>query len=196
MTRKNKIRIGLHALVAVMVPGLLMAAQPAKEKPADPFDYNFCGGERVYPIVGAEFATMCGPRNMVALGRRGKLMWFFPDMINEGARQGAIRLSDAQLLELSLLAEVVQVAPPAQPVALPVQYKLGVNFSGRPYQRVHTGLDERYLPSHKLFRRMLSLVPDQPLLPDCGAGPVVFDPILTRVERQRLYANSLSAKAE
>jgi hypothetical protein len=161
----------------------------AAGKPHDPFDYNFCGGERVYPIVGVEFSTICGPRNMVALGRRGKIMWFFPsaDGKMENSKKGQYKLSDMQLLRLSMLAEVTQISPPAKPVAARVQYKLGVNFSGRPFSAVHTGLTEKYLPSSQLLKSILELVPDQPDLPDCSGPLQVFDPIKTRIEREQLH---------
>jgi hypothetical protein len=168
---------------------VVSVATYAAGKPRDPFDYNFCGGERVYPIVGVEFSTICGPRNMVALGRRGKVMWFFPsaDGKKANSKKGEYKLSDRQLLRLSMLAEVTQISPPAKPVATRVQYKLGVNFSGRPFSSVHTGLTEKYLPSSRLLKAILELVPDQPDLPDCSGPLQVFDPIKTRIERERLY---------
>jgi len=169
----------------------LLPVATAGDNPINPFDYNFCGGERVYPVVGIEFSTSCGPRNMVALGRRGKLSWFFPDShgSGQGDRKGIYRLSDQQLLDLSRLAEVVQIAQPPAPMASPVQYKLGLNFSGRPFQRVHTGLTDKYSPSTRLFRRLLELVPDKPYLPECGGEPVIFDPIKTRSERLKIYGS-------
>jgi hypothetical protein len=161
----------------------------ASGKPKDPFDYNFCGGERVYPIVGIEFSTICGPRNMVALGRRGKVMWFFPSVDGkmENSKKGQFKLTEMQLLRFSLLAEVTQISPPAKPIPAKVQYKLGVNFSGRPFSAVHTGLTEKYLPSSQLLKAVLEVIPDKPELPDCGQPLRVFDPILSRVERERRY---------
>lgn len=161
----------------------------ASGKPNDPFDYNFCGGERVYPIVGVEFSTICGPRNMVALGRRGKVMWFFPSVDGrmENSKKGQFMLNDMQLFRFSLLAEVTQVSPPAIPVPAKVQYKLGVNFSGRPFRSMHSGLTEKYLPSSQLLKAVLEVIPDKPELPDCDGPLRVFDPILTRAERERHY---------
>lgn len=157
----------------------------AQEKPKDPFDYNFCGGERVYPVVGVEFATACGPRNIIALGRRGKISWFFPgpDGTSKGQRMGAFRLTDKQLFRLSLLAEVVQVADVPKPVAARVQYRFGLNFSGRELRRIHTGVTDDYVPSTHLFQQMLKLVPDKPLLPDCPGKAAIFDPILPMTQR-------------
>ncbi|MCG6976965.1 MAG: hypothetical protein LJE56_11305 [Acidiferrobacterales bacterium] len=173
------------AVVLLCMVSTIFAAGKAN----DPFDYNFCGGERVYPIVGVEFSTICGPRNMVALGRRGKIMWFFPsaDGKMKTSKKGQYKLNDMQLLRLSMLAEVTQVSPPAKPVAARVQYKLGVNFSGRAFSEVHTGLTGNYLPSSQLFKAMLELVPDQPDLPDCSGSLQVFDPIKTRIEREQLH---------
>jgi hypothetical protein len=172
-------------LSAAMMLGISLGTFAAG-KPADPFDYNFCGGERVFPIVGAEFSTVCGPRNMVALGRRGKIMWFFPssDGKPEHSRKGQYRLNDAQLLKLSMLAEVAQVSPSPKPVAVGVQYKLGINFSGRPYRTMHTGFTEKYLPGTRLLKAILALIPDKPELPECSGLPRIFDPIKTRIERE------------
>ena len=72
-----KIFISVVLACVCSVWGTAIAA-PKEDKPIDPFDYNFCGGERVYPIVGVNISTACGPRNQIALGRRGKIMWFFP----------------------------------------------------------------------------------------------------------------------
>jgi hypothetical protein len=105
----------------------------------------------------------------------------------ETSKKGQYKLNDMQLLRLSMLAEVTQVSPPAKPVAARVQYKLGVNFSGRPFSAVHTGLTGKYLPSSQLFKAMLELVPDQPDLPDCSGSLQVFDPIKTRVEREQRH---------
>lgn len=176
-------------LMSLILLLMISVATFASEKQKDPFDYNFCGGERVYPIVGVEFSTVCGPRNMVALGRRGKVMWFFPsaDGKMENSKKGQFKLSDTQLLRFNLLAEVTQVSPPAEPVPAKVQYKLGVNFSGRPFSTVHTGLTDQYLPSSQLLKAILEIIPDKPHLPDCGGPLRVFDPIMSRVEREQRY---------
>lgn len=79
-----------------------------KDKPIDPFDYNFCGGERVYPIVGVNISTACGPRNQIALGRRGKIMWFFPGNRHSKSYKGQMKLSKDQLARLSIMAEVAR----------------------------------------------------------------------------------------
>lgn len=167
---------------------LLPILANAADKPIDPFDYNFCGGERVYPVVGVHFSTACGPRNMMALGRRGKISWFFPDTHKTGKhiRKGTYHLTDDQLLRLSKLAEVVMIAEPARPKATTIQYRLGVDFSGRPFRRTHTGLTDKYLPSTELFNEILALVPDKPYLPGCSGSGEIFDPKKTIAERKKM----------
>lgn len=156
-----------------------------KEKPADPFDYNFCGGERVYPIVGVNISTACGPRNQIALGRRGKLMWFFPGSDTRAAYKGQLKLSKQQLAQLSILAEVAKVTDSVEPVPSRLIYKMGINFSGRQPKYIYSTFDETYTPSNALLRQMMSLVPEteQAHFPDCGQTLAVFDPTLHRQDR-------------
>ena len=73
------------AVLGMMVTGTAWSAgasagQPSitPAAPIDPFDYSYCGGKPVYPVIGFNFATACGPRNQIGLGRRGHLMWLFP----------------------------------------------------------------------------------------------------------------------
>lgn len=165
------------------------AAVATDDKPANPFDYNFCGGERVYPIVGVNIATACGPRNQVALGRRGKISWFFPAYESEPDVQGSYRLSDEQLAKLSLLAEVTQVSSPPETRPAAVLYKLGINFSARRPAYVYAPLTDAYTPANSLLQAILALVPDHPRLPDCEGAQGLFDPTLHREDRLKLIAS-------
>ena len=163
-----------------------ITAAAEKDKPTNPFDYNFCGGERVYPIVGVNIATACGPRNQIALGRRGKISWIFPAYGSETERSGSFRLSDEQLDKLSLFAEVVMVSNSQQPERSDVLYKMGVNFSARKPAYVYSSLNNEYTPSNKLLHAMQSLVPDKPKLPDCEESLAFFDPTMRMEDRLQL----------
>jgi len=167
--------------------------EPVLAGPVDPFDYNYCGGVPVYPVVGINFATFCGPRNQVALGRYGTLMWAFPatdgsTMLHQGKR----KLSVKELKQVSLLAEVAQLADPVAPVPGKVNYRLGIDFSGRAAKRLHAVKDERYTPAHSLFNALLDLVPDKPLLPECAGQTVFFDPVLLPGKRPSLSLNEIT----
>jgi hypothetical protein len=152
--------------------------------PVDPWDYSYCGGQPVYPVIGYTFATVCGPRNQIALGRRGHLMWSFPNENDPASgRRGTRKLGTKELKRLSLLAEVAQLADPPPSGAAAVVYNLGIDFQGRSYKRVHAPLGEQYAPAHELFRAMLALVPDAPLLPACGGALRDFNPTLMPAER-------------
>jgi len=156
------------------------------DKPIDPFDYNFCGGERVYPIVGVNIATACGPRNQIALGRRGKIMWFFPGSETEKGYQGQMKLSKDQLARLSILAEVAKVTDNVDPVPSKMIYKMGINFSGRQPKYIYSTFDETYTPSNELLRQIISLVPasEKPHFPDCKQALTIFDPTLHKQDRK------------
>lgn len=157
-----------------------------KEGPIDPFDYNFCGGERVYPIVGVNISTACGPRNQVALGRRGKLMWFFPGDKTQKSYKGEMKLSKEQLAKLSIMAEVAKITDSITPVPSKLIYKMGINFSGRQPKYIYSVFDETYTPSNTLLREILSLVPktEKPHFPDCGRTLTVFDPTQHQNDRK------------
>ena len=161
-------------------------AGAAEDKPTDPFDYNFCGGERVYPIVGVNIATACGPRNQIALGRRGKISWFYPAHGSEPEKKGSYRLTDEQLAKLSLLAEVVMVSSYQQPDPGRVIYKMGINFSARRPAYVYASLVDKYTPGNKLLQAMRSYVPDEPKLPDCKDSLSIFDPTMRMEDRLQL----------
>lgn len=179
------------AVLGMMITGTAWAAGAPAEQPStpssapiDPFDYSYCGGKPVYPVIGFNFATACGPRNQIGLGRRGHLMWLFPPRREGDAPvRGKQLLTEAELKRLSLLAEVVQIAdpPPAAPGA--VIYSLGINFQGRPDKRLRTPVSDAYTPANALFQEMLKLVPDAPLLPVCEGALRDFDPTLHPAER-------------
>jgi len=152
--------------------------------PIDPFDYSYCGGKPVYPVIGINFATACGPRNQIGLGRRGHLMWLFPPR-HEGdsSVRGKQLLTEIELKRLSLLAEVVQLADPAPAAPGAMIYSLGINFQGRPDKRMRMPLSDTYTPANALFQAMLKLVPDAPVLPACEGALRDFDPTLHPGER-------------
>jgi hypothetical protein len=176
-------------VVGVLNVGTVLAAdvQADTGRTIDPYDYSYCGGEPVYPVIGVNFSTFCGPRNQIGLGRRGSLFWLFS--ANDGRTslaQGRRQLSTEQLARLSMLAEVVQLADATPPPPGPVNYYLGINFSGRPYKRMHGVESNVYTPANELFHAMLSLVPDAPRLPPCASKAAYFDPTLLPDERQPL----------
>jgi len=179
------------AVLGVMIPGTGWAAGApavplpiAPAAPIDPFDYSYCGGKPVYPVIGFNFATACGPRNQIGLGRRGHLMWLFPPH-REGDNpvRGKRLPTEIELKRLSLLAEVVQIADPAPAAPGAMIYSLGINFQGRPDKRMRTPLSDAYTPANALFQAMLTLVPATPLLPVCEGAMRDFDPTLHPAER-------------
>ena len=173
-------------LLMILLCACTTIVSAENEKPIDPFDYNFCGGERVYPIIGVNFSTSCGPRNQVALGRRGKLMWFFP-AANEKqvSYKGDYKLSNEQLFALSTMAEVASITDNPTPRPYAVLYKMGINFSARQPKYIYAAKTHEYTPSNELLRLMLSMVPvtERPNLPDCGTTLALFDPTLNREQR-------------
>jgi hypothetical protein len=174
-------------IACLFVFGSAHASDTPPLMPIDPFDYGYCGGQPVYPVIGVNFASFCGPRNQVALGRRGKLMWVFPSADGRSAHaQGARHLSTEELKRLSLLAEVAQLADPTRSEADGLNYQMGIDFQGRPYKRLHAVLTPDYTPANELLRAMLALVPTQPLLPDCAPGARYYDPTLLPAERKPL----------
>jgi hypothetical protein len=181
---------GLAVLGMLITSTVWAAGLPASQAaslasaPIDPFDYSYCGGKPVYPVIGINFATACGPRNQIGLGRRGLLMWLFPPRhAGDSPLRGKRQLTEEELKRLSLLAEVVQIAdpPPAAPGA--AIYSLGVNFQGRPDKRVHAPMSDAYTPANALFQAMLALVPDAPQLPACDGALRDFEPTLLPAER-------------
>lgn len=179
-------RVALYGVFLGLTVAGLPATAPAAEPagPIDPWDYSYCGGQPIYPVIGINFATVCGPRNQIALGRRGHLMWSFPSETDPASgRRGVRQLELAELKRLTLLAEVAQLADSPSFTLGPVVYNLGIEFQGRPYRRVHASLSERYTPAHELFRAMLALIPDKPVLPACGGPLRDFNPTLMPSER-------------
>lgn len=172
--------IGLAGIVVEAAAAETLPVSP----PIDPFDYSYCGGKPVYPVIGFNFATACGPRNQIALGRRGSLMWLFPAADGKSVwHRGAQQLSAEELARLSLLAEVAQLAAAPPPATGEVIFNLGIDFQGRPYKRAHAALTPNYTPVNELFHAMLRLVPDAPLLPACAGALPDFDPTLPPAER-------------
>jgi len=176
------------ALLSVLWTCAAFAADD--DKPINPFDYNFCGGERVYPIVGVNIATACGPRNQIALGRRGKISWFYPAHGSEPEKSGSYRLTDEQLAKLSLLSEVVMVSSSRQPDHGRVLYKMGINFSARKPAYVYASLTDAYTPGNKLLQAMRSHVPDEPKLPECQDSLGLFDPTMRMEDRLKLIKSA------
>lgn len=189
--KRASARLSGLAVLGMIVTGTACAAgapagQPSTipSAPIDPFDYSYCGGKPVYPVIGINFATACGPRNQIGLGRRGHLMWLFPPRREGDAPvRGKQLLTEAELKQLSLLAEVVQIADPAPAAPGAVIYNLGINFQGRPDKRMRTPVSDTYTPANALFQAMLKLVPDAPLLPACEGALRDFDPTLHPAER-------------
>jgi hypothetical protein len=165
--------------------GTLGAGSDAAVRPADAFDYNYCGSMPVYPVIGVNFATYCGPSNHLVLGRTGKLMWVFPAHGDGAPHEGQRQLTVMELKRLSLLAEAVQLSGVPTPHPGAVNYRLGVNFFGRDTKRMHAVLDDAPTPVNQLFRAMLDLASDKPALPVCdAAAPAFFDPLLFPGERR------------
>ncbi|UCH52490.1 MAG: hypothetical protein JSW09_07685 [Pseudomonadota bacterium] len=176
----------------VLAAGLLFAVpvnagESILKRPIDPFDYSYCGGQPVYPVIGINFATFCGPRNQVALGRRGELMWTFPSADGQAAHaQGRRKLNELELKRLSLLAEVTQFSDPTFADVAGVNYQMGVDFQGRQYKRLHAVLTDNYTPANELFRAMLALVPDKPLMPACAQTAKFYSPTVLPDKREPL----------
>jgi len=177
----------LLALLAGSAFSTLEAKKPKRVK-AKQYDYNFCGGERVYPRIGVNFSTHCGPRNQIAVGRRGKLMWFFPEAPGRGRTLRGIRkLTVKQLARVSVLAEVVILAEAEKIKPARVIYDMGVNFSARRKKSLMAPYSTRYTPANALYQALLELLPpgQDPFLPQCGKGKTIFNPTRHRLERKK-----------
>ena len=180
---------GWWAVLTMMAVGAAGAAElgsKSADPPIDPFDYSYCGGKPVYPVIGFNFATACGPRNQLGLGRRGRLMWLFTTADNHVHASGNRVLTEAELGELLMLAEAAQLAGSPAPAQGAVLYDLGINFSGRREKRAHGVLYANSDSVQALFDAMQRLVPDQPLLPNCVDAPGDFSP--TRLPQERRAA--------
>ena len=170
----------------VLFSSIVTTVSAEKKSSIDPFDYNFCGGERVYPIIGVNFSTSCGPRNQVALGRRGKLMWFFPSSPTQKQFfKGQYKLSKEQLILLSTMAEVAKITDNPKPNPYKVLYKMGINFSARQPKYIYAAHTTEYTPSNELLNLMLGMVPEseKPNLPECDQTLSLFDPTLNFNQR-------------
>ncbi len=180
----NLARRALAAGLAIVTTVSVYSAADTPARPIDPFDYSYCGGQPLYPVIGINFATYCGPRNQIALGRRGTLMWLFATA--DGRKvlaQGRRSLTALELKRLSLLAEAAQLAGPPMLHPGAVNYQLGINFPGQASRRIQAVLDDRPNTANALFRAMLAAVPAAPALPMCRESPGYFDP--TRPAGQR-----------
>lgn len=172
---------------------LCLPSVVAAQDPAATIDYGFCGGKPVYPVVGFSFSTFCGPRNQIMLGRRGQLMWTFPEADGLHVRHQGVRdLTEAQLAGLQLLAEAAQVAPAPPPAAGAVRYELGISFVGRPIQRADGALAPDGSSAMALIDALRKLTPAVPLLPECRNAPrdVAFSPVMLPAERLAALATT------
>jgi len=166
------------AALALPVQAMDMGTTP------DPFDYSYCGGRPVYPVIGFNFATACGGRNQIGLGRRGRLMWLFTTVDNRVHASGNRNLTEEEAGGLLLLAEAAQLAARPLPASGPVRYDLGINFTGRPEKYAHGVLFANTDSVQALFDAMQRLVPDQPLLPECPGALLDFSPTMLPHERR------------
>lgn len=180
----RSVLLGIVLLAAFC--GRAQAMDTAGNALTDPFDYSYCGGKPVYPVIGFNFATWCGPRNQIGLGRRGRLMWLFTTPDDQVHASGNQLLTEDVLAELLLLAEAAQLAAPPIPAQGAVRYDLGINFTGRREKRAHGVLYANSDSVQALFDALKRLVPDQPLLPDCAQAPADFSP--TRLPSERRAA--------
>jgi len=169
---------------------LFVVAAPAAAEmsmvaaPPDPFDYSYCGGKPVYPVIGVNFSTYCGPRNQIAVGRRGKLMWLFPEADQGRVRARGVRqLTEEELARITLLAEVASLAGTPTAGVAAVRYELGIDFSGRPDTRVQGAWVADGSSAMALAQTLRQMVPDAPLLPDCTETPARFSPTLLPADR-------------
>jgi hypothetical protein len=170
-------------VLQVAVMGGAQAMEMGGDAPPDPFDYSYCGGKPVYPVIGFNFATACGPRNQIGLGRRGRLMWLFTTADGRAHASGNRNLTDEEAGELMLLAEAAQLAAAPAPATGAVRYDLGINFTGRRDKRAHGVLYAHTDSVQALFDAMKRLVPAEPLLPECTDAPADFSP--TRLPHER-----------
>jgi len=182
--RARSLLVGAAVLAAFS--GRAQAMELTGNVPIDPFDYSYCGGKPVYPVIGFNFATWCGPRNQIGLGRRGRLMWLFPTADDQLHASGNRLLTEDVLAELLLLAEAAQLAAPPVAAQGAVRYDLGINFTGRREKHAHGVLYASSDSVQALFDALKRLVPDQPLLPVCAEAPPDFSP--TRLPQVRRAA--------
>lgn len=183
----NRLFLRLSCVVAFLLgPFTVLAEEAAETPPSDPFDYSYCGGKPMYPVVGFNFSTFCGPRNQIALGRRGRIMWLFPTPDGRVHARGERQLSVKELAELKLLAQAAQLAGAPTSTGGQVLYDMGINFSGQANMRAHGALGNSTDADsvQALFDGMQELVPDKPLLPGCTNTAKDFSPTLLPKNRQ------------
>jgi hypothetical protein len=200
LLQKNLVTWLAVCLCVLALSACLSNVQPdasALVEPVDPYDYNYCGGVPVYPVIGVSFSTFCGPRNQLALGRYGTLMWLYPAPDgNTALYQGKRQLTVSELKHLSLLAEVVHLADPAVPQPGKVNYQLGINFPGRANQRLRGVADEHYTPALALLNALRQLAPGVPALPECEVQTGFFDPVQLPGKRQPLTLDDIISSQE
>jgi hypothetical protein len=170
------------AVLLALISSRSAAVGTSDHAPVDPFDYAYCGGKPVYPVIGFNFSTACGPRNQIGLGRRGRLMWLFTTVDGQVHASGNRALTEAELGKLVLLAEAAQLAGAPAPAEGPVRYDLGINFTGRREKRAHGVLFAAKDSVQALFDALKRQVPAEPLLPECADAPADFSP--TRLPHQ------------
>ena len=178
---------GVMAVLAMSVASTVVAAEmPTSDRLVDPFDYSYCGGKPVYPVIGINFATACGPRNQIGLGRRGHFMWLIPSSEPGGKPSyGKRLLPEETLKKITVLAEVVQLADAPPSAAGEVMYDLGVDFQGRPYKRVHAPRNDDYSPANALFKALMAELAQVPVLPECTDPIRDFEPTQLPENRAR-----------
>jgi protein SCO1/2 len=172
---------GILALGAILIgpageSSVALANEPS-DPAADTIDYGFCGSQPVYPVIGFNFATFCGPRNYIVLGRRGRLEWLFPEADEQRARlHGSRQLNEEELARLTILAEAAQLAGSPAFRPHPVVYDFSVDFHGRQTKVVHGTLANTDTSANRLIEALRKLVPGEPLLTACANSPVDFSP--------------------
>lgn len=180
-------RVILFFVLDALLIGCQSLLPEQTEAAIDPFDYNYCGGVPVYPVIGVTFATKCGPRNQIVLGRYGTLMWIYPSTDGKSAKlQGSRKLDQSDVKMLTLLAEVTQLADPLTPEPGLINFQVGINFSGRENKRVRGVFDTHHTPARELLDAMRELVSGEPELPDCHVQPMFFDPTVLPDKRRAM----------
>lgn len=176
--------------VAALLMGLPLST--FAQEPAATIDYGFCGGKPVYPVIGVHFATFCGPRNQISLGRRGQLMWSFPELDGLRVRHHGVRnLTEEELARLQMLTEAAYLASSPASAGDAARYALGIDIRGKPIRRMDGVLVSDGSSAMALVDALRKFTPATPLLPTCRNAPppdVVFSPTLLPAERHAALA--------